>query len=54
MRDSGDVHEILVVEKLVLFRRHEVPVKTEELSERRGIVHLYRLIGGLEALVFAQ
>jgi hypothetical protein len=54
MGHRGNMNQILMVKKLVLFRRHHVPVEAEQLSERLSVVHLHRLIRRPEALEFAR
>ena len=54
MGDRRHVDEVLVVEEFIFFRRHQMPVEAEQLSERLRIVHLDRLIRRPEALEFTQ
>ena len=54
MRDRREVDEILVIEELVLLRRHEVTVEPEQLPERRGVVDFDGLERRLEMLELAR
>src|SRR5258705_7188713 len=50
MRKSCRMNEVLVIEELVAFGRHEMPVEAEQLAERNGVVDLDRLEGRTELL----
>ena len=50
MRERGQVHEVLVIEELVVLGRHEVAVEAEQLAERHAVVDLDRLELRMELL----
>ena len=54
MGDRRDVDQVLMIEKLVLFGRHQMSVETKQLAERFGVVDFDRLIWCLETLELAR
>ena len=53
MRDRSGVNEVLVIEKFVLLRGHEVTVEAEQRPERPSVMHFDHLKWRLEALELA-
>ena len=50
MRKRCQMNEVLVIEELVAFGRHEMAVEAEQLAERHAVVDLDRLIRRTELL----